>query len=97
VHARQAVERPHRPDRDKRASARKAREHLADAEKRVAELEKVVDELTTTLDDPALYTTPGGSQRAAALGKDLERARTDLDAAIAEWERASVEVDESVA
>jgi ATP-binding cassette subfamily F protein 3 len=95
VHERQAVERPHRPERDKRAAARKARERLAKAETRVAELEKAVDDLTTTLDDPALYTTLDGSQRATALGKQLETAKAALDAAIAEWEQASVEVDAS--
>jgi ATP-binding cassette, subfamily F, member 3 len=96
VHERQAVERPHRPDRDRRASARKARERLAVAESRVAELEKTVDHLTSTLEDPALYTKAGGTQRAAALGRDLEEARAQLDAAIAEWEQASVDVDQSV-
>jgi hypothetical protein len=30
------------------------------------------------------------------MGKALEIARANLDAAIAEWEQASVEVDESV-
>jgi exonuclease VII small subunit len=30
------------------------------------------------------------------MGKELENARSRLDAAIAEWEQASVEVDESV-
>jgi ATP-binding cassette subfamily F protein 3 len=96
VHERQAVERPHRPDRDRRTAARKARERLAAAESRVAELEKVVDELTTTLEDPALYTNGDGSQRAATMGKQLEDSRAQLDAAIAEWEQASAEVDESV-
>ncbi len=96
VHERQAVERPHRPDKDRRAAARKARERLAGTEARVSELEKVVDKLTTTLEDPALYTTADGTQRAAGLGKDLEVAKAQLDAAIAEWEQASVEVDQSV-
>jgi len=96
VHERQAVERPHRPDRDRRTVARKARERLATAEGKVAELEKTVDQLTTTLEDPALYTKPDGTQRAAAMGKELELAKAQLDAAITDWEQASVEVDESV-
>jgi ATP-binding cassette subfamily F protein 3 len=96
VHERQAVERPHRPDRDRRASARKARERLVVAESRVAELEKTVDHLTSTLEDPALYTKVDGPQTAAAMGRELEEARAKLDAAIAEWEQASVEVDQSV-
>ena len=96
VHERQAVERPHRPDRDRRAASRKARERLTVAEGRVAELEKVVDQLTTTLEDPSLYTKPDGKQRAAGMGKELETAKAQLDAAIKEWEQASVEVDESI-
>jgi ATP-binding cassette, subfamily F, member 3 len=96
VHERQAVERPHRPDRDRRMAARKAREHLATTESRVSGLETIVDQLTATLEDPALYTTPEGTQRAGVLGKDLEEAKAKLDAAIADWEQASVEVDESV-
>src|SRR5882724_6415244 len=45
VHERQAVERPHKPDRDRRGVARKARERLATAESRVAELERAIDEM----------------------------------------------------
>src|SRR3954471_4625327 len=67
VHERQAVERPHRPDRDRRASSRKARERLTKAEARVTELEAKVDEMTRTLDDPSLYTTPTGTNRAAGI------------------------------
>jgi ATP-binding cassette subfamily F protein 3 len=96
VHERQAVERPHRPDRDRRTAARKARERLAVAESRVSELEKTVDALTATLEDPALYTKSDGTQRAATMGRELESAKAQLDAAIVEWEQASVEVDESV-
>jgi ATP-binding cassette subfamily F protein 3 len=96
VHERKTVERPHRPDRDRRAAARKARERLTVAEARVSELEQAVDQLTSTLEDPDLYTRRDGSQRAAGMGKELEQAKAQLDAAIAEWEQASVEVDESV-
>jgi hypothetical protein len=62
----------------------------------VSELEKVVDRLTATLEDPSLYTRPDGTQQAATMGKELEAAKAQLDAAIAEWEQASVEVNESV-
>jgi ATP-binding cassette subfamily F protein 3 len=93
VHERQAVERPHRPDRDQRTSARKARARLEMAEARVAELESSIDELTAILDDPSLYTTTGGGVRAVTLGKQLEEAKGALETAFAEWERASAEVD----
>ena len=46
--------------------------------------------------DPALYTKPDGSKRAAEIGAQLEKAKDQLDDAIAEWEQASVEVDQSV-
>ena len=96
VHERQNVERPHRPDRDRRAAARKARERLSNAEGRVSELERTVDEMTTTLDDPALYTTTDGTSRAAAIGRKLEEAKSALEAAFAEWEAASSQVDADV-
>ena len=93
VHERQAVERPHKPDRDRRAVARKARERLATAEARVAELERAIDEMTTILDDPSLYTTAEGPARAGSIGKKLEQSKSALEAAFAEWELASAEVD----
>jgi ATP-binding cassette, subfamily F, member 3 len=93
VHERQAVERPHRPDRDKRTASRKARERLTVAEGRVSELEAKIDEMTKTLDDPSLYTTPAGTSRATEIGKELEKAKSQLEAAFAEWETASALVD----
>jgi ATP-binding cassette, subfamily F, member 3 len=92
VHERQAVDRPHRPDRDRRATSRKARERLTKAEARVTELEASIDGMTKILDDPALYTTAGGSTRAAAIGRDLEKAKSELEAAFVEWEAASAVV-----
>jgi ATP-binding cassette subfamily F protein 3 len=93
VHERQVVERPHKPDRDRRTVARKARERLVKAEGRVAELERAIDEMTTILDDPALYATPDGPARAGGIGKKLEEAKSALEAAFAEWELASAGVD----
>jgi ATP-binding cassette subfamily F protein 3 len=93
VHERKAVERPHKPDRDRRTVARKARERLVKAGGRVAELERAIDEMTTILDDPALYATPDGPARAGGIGKKLEEARSALDTAFAEWELASAGVD----
>jgi len=93
VHERQAVERPHKPDRDRRATARKARERLTNSEARVAELERIIDEMTAVLDDPGLYTTPEGTSRAAGIGKKLEEAKSALEKAFAEWELASAQVD----
>jgi len=93
VHERQVVERPHRPDRDRRASARKARERLESAEQQVAALEAAIDEMTKILDDPALYTTSDGPARATKIGKDLEKTKSELEKAFAEWESASADVD----
>jgi ATP-binding cassette subfamily F protein 3 len=96
VHERQVTERPHRPDRDRRAAAKQARERLEKAEGRVATLESAIDEMTKILEDPSLYTTTDGPTRAAKIGKDLEEKKTALEKAFAEWEAASAEVDSSV-
>jgi ATPase subunit of ABC transporter with duplicated ATPase domains len=94
VHERQAVDRPHRPDRDRRANSRKARDRLTNAEARVTELEASIDGLTKILDDPALYTTADGSTRAAGIGRELEKAKSELEAAFVEWEAASALVND---
>ena len=70
-----------------------AQRALERAERRVTELEERVAALTKELEAPGLYDSPDGVQKASALGAQLQRARADLDAAVAEWERASAEVE----
>ena len=97
VHERQTVERPHRPDRDnRRTNARKARERLTVAEARVSELEKQSTSSRRRSRIPhCTRRLTAASERPSWAGQ-LEEAKSQLDAAIAEWETASVEVDESV-
>ncbi|MFL5581706.1 MAG: ABC-F family ATP-binding cassette domain-containing protein [Gemmatimonadaceae bacterium] len=72
---------------------REAQRALERAERRVSELDARVAQLTKDLDDASLYATPDGVQKAAMLGAELERARAELEAAVAQWERASAEVE----
>jgi ATP-binding cassette subfamily F protein 3 len=81
-----------RPDEDRRRQQsvrRHAERALADAEALVERWEATVSGLAGQLEDPALYVTPDGAVRAAALGTELERARRELDQALAGWESAT--------
>jgi ATP-binding cassette subfamily F protein 3 len=75
-----------RDSKDKTA-ARKARQAVEEVEKRVAALEQQVSALSAELEDPALYTSASGPQRAHALGAQLDKVRDSLDRALAEWTR----------
>jgi ATP-binding cassette subfamily F protein 3 len=70
-----------------RAARRSVKRSAEQAEARVEELEAKVASLTRTLEDPALYNDSAGSTKAVALGKDLDRARRELDRALEEWNR----------
>jgi len=73
-------------EREKERSVKRSvKQSAEDAEARVEELEAKVTELTLTLEDPSLYSDAAGTARAVALGKDLDRARRDLDRALEEW------------
>ncbi|MGZ5232607.1 MAG: ABC-F family ATP-binding cassette domain-containing protein [Burkholderiales bacterium] len=72
---------------DPRKALKLARERAAKAEREVAELETEVSRLTTTLDDPELYTRPNGVQQAHRLGAELDTMRARLDHALAAWEQ----------
>lgn len=69
---------------DARAAKRKAEEAAARAER----LEAKVAELVKALEDPSLYTTPEGTARALAMGRDLDKARAELDRALEAWAAA---------
>jgi ATP-binding cassette subfamily F protein 3 len=75
-------------DRDARRAEREAQRRAERAERRAAELEAEVARLQAELDDPALYATADGVQRAAAMARQLEERRAALDAALAEWAEA---------
>jgi ATP-binding cassette subfamily F protein 3 len=75
-------------DRDARRAERDAQRRAERAERRAAELEAEVAALQAALDDAALYATPDGVQRAAAMARTLEERRAALEAALAEWAEA---------
>jgi len=101
--AERAVKQRERDSRDRESQAigggdlkkqlRSAERALADAELRVATLEQTIDQLTQQLDDPALYDTPAGVQKATQLGKQLDDDRDALDAAMHEWAVAGERVE----
>jgi ATP-binding cassette subfamily F protein 3 len=75
-------------DRDARRTARDAQRRLERAEKRAAELEAEVAALQAQLDDPTLYGTAEGVQRAGTLARTLDERKAELDAALGEWAAA---------
>jgi ATP-binding cassette subfamily F protein 3 len=76
-----------------RKAIREARAKADEAERLVSELELEVTTLTTTLDDPALYTRPGGVEEARKLGVRLDTLRKRLDKALAAWERETASLE----
>jgi ATP-binding cassette, subfamily F, member 3 len=78
---------------DPRKALREARTRAAEAERAVSELDGAVASLTTTLDDPGLYTKPGGVEEAHRLGARLDSLRKHLDDALAAWEQATVALE----
>ena len=59
----------------------------------MAELEADVSRLTSTLDDPELYTKPNGVERAHKLGAELDKVRTKLDKALVSWEQETATLE----
>jgi soluble cytochrome b562 len=78
---------------DVRKQLRQAQERAARAEREVAELEQEVAALTATLDDPELYTRPGGVQEANRMGMRLDTLRGRLDTALATWEQETAALE----
>ncbi len=78
---------------DPRRALRSAREKTDQAERAVADLESEVGRLTSTLDDPELYTRPNGVAQAQRIGKELDKVRTRLDSALATWEKETAALE----
>ena len=89
VHERQQLRRNTGKVEEERASVRRARRVLEEAEARVQHLEGEIATLTHTLADPALYTTPTGMARAVELGHLLDRHKRELDEALKRWSDAA--------
>jgi ATP-binding cassette subfamily F protein 3 len=78
---------------DPRKAIRAARERATQAEQRVSQLDGEVSALTKTLDDPELYTRPGGVEQAHKLGGQLDTLRARLDKALAAWEQETAALE----
>jgi ATP-binding cassette subfamily F protein 3 len=78
---------------DTRRQLRQAQDRAARAEGEVAELDLEVSALMATLDDPELYTRPGGVQEANRLGARLDEVRARLDVALATWEQETAALE----
>jgi ATP-binding cassette, subfamily F, member 3 len=78
---------------DPRRQLRQARERTERVEREVAALEAEVSALAATLDDPELYTRPGGVEEANRLGSRLEASRTRLDQALSTWEQETAALE----
>ena len=94
VRERRTVARRDDDQRANRRAVRAARMELERTEREVAELESKVSELTSSLEDPGLYTTPDGGQRAAKIGAELERARKALETMLATWSGVAEELEQ---
>ncbi|MBL8989914.1 MAG: ABC-F family ATP-binding cassette domain-containing protein [Gemmatimonadetes bacterium] len=70
-----------------------ARRALESAEARVNAAEADVARLTKALDDGGLYGSGDGARKSAELARSLDQAKRELEAALADWERCSEEVD----
>ena len=88
------LRRDERPNaEDPRKALKSARERADKTEREVAELESEVSRLTTTLDDPELYTRRNGVQEAHKLGAELDKVRTRLDRALVAWEKETASLE----
>jgi ATP-binding cassette subfamily F protein 3 len=74
---------------DNRLELRELRRSVEDAEKEIGVLEAQVVELTTLLEDPELYTSREGTEKALVAGKQLDETRRALDSAIERWTAAT--------
>ncbi len=78
---------------DPRKALKAARERADTAEREVAGLEAEVSRITSTLDDPGLYTRATGVQQAQKLGAELDKVRIRLDRALASWEKETASLE----
>jgi ATP-binding cassette subfamily F protein 3 len=94
VKERKSTRRRDVPTADNRIELREVRRGVEDAEKEVAALESKIVELTTLLEDPELYTTREGTEKALVAGKQLDETRRSLDSAIEKWTAATERVEQ---
>ena len=95
VVARQRQEPP--SAKDARRKQRLAQREMEEQEIQIESLEAGIATLTGALDDPELYTRPGGIDEAKKLGMELERLKRELDQTFARWTEASEAVGPAAA
>jgi ATP-binding cassette subfamily F protein 3 len=79
---------------DSRKELRDLRRSVEESEKEVGRLEAQVVELSSVLEDPELYTTREGTEKALVIGKQLDEARRALDLAIERWTSVTERVEQ---
>ena len=75
-------------DKDYRNELRKLTREIEALELEIARHEQSVGELSAQLEDPSLYTTPGGVEQSVEIGKRLEQVKAKLDDVMARWTEA---------
>jgi ATP-binding cassette subfamily F protein 3 len=75
-------------EREQRKARREAERAHEQAERQVQTLEARAAALQAQLDDPALYGTADGVQKAKTLSRELDAVRAQLDAALEAWAAA---------
>jgi ATP-binding cassette subfamily F protein 3 len=78
---------------DTRKELRDLRRSVEESEREVGRLEAQVVELSSVLEDPELYTTREGTEKALVVGKQLDEARRALDLAIERWTSVTERVE----
>jgi chromosome segregation ATPase len=72
-------------DKDYRNELRKLTRDIEALEAEIAKHEESVSALSARLEDPSLYTRPGGVEESVGIGKQLEAAKAKLDDVMAQW------------
>ena len=97
VHEKQKTKRREDDKERGRDAVRLARKKVEATERIVEDLEARIATLTTTLSDPALYTTTDGKKKAMSGGKELEQLKKKLDEALDQWTKATEAADKHAA
>ena len=85
VKEKQSTRRRETQTSDSRAEIRELRRRVEESEKEVATLEIRIRHLTAMLEDPELYTSRDGTEKALVAGRQLDETRRSLDRAIEDW------------
>jgi ATP-binding cassette subfamily F protein 3 len=86
LHEKQKLKRQEVTRSDEKEKQKEQQRKIREAEERVAKAEKAVADIQAQLAETDLYTTPEGVKKSVALGKELDAAKKQLDAAYSAWE-----------